>query len=88
VADVYAALVKQILDLAQRQWKADIHHHREADNFRRAIEIAKGIVHRRKLQNAPPRLKSICSDTAMQFPWQGNGGTISLNLGVNLGKVG
>jgi hypothetical protein len=45
-------------------------------------------VHRRKLQNAPPRLKSICSDTAMQFPWQGNGGTISLNLGVNLGKVG
>ncbi len=24
----------------------------------------------------------------MQFPWRGNGGTISPNLGVNLGNVG
>jgi hypothetical protein len=24
----------------------------------------------------------------MQFPWRWNGGTISVNLGVNLGKVG
>jgi hypothetical protein len=34
VADVDAALEKQILDLAQRQWLADVKHHREADHLR------------------------------------------------------
>ena len=34
MADVDAALEQQILDLAQRQWVADVQHHREADYLR------------------------------------------------------
>jgi len=31
VANVYAALEQQVFDLAERQWIAHVHHHREAD---------------------------------------------------------
>jgi len=34
VADIDAALGQQIFDLPQRQWIADLHHHREADDLR------------------------------------------------------
>ena len=43
MADVDTALEQQILDLSQRQWVADIHHHREADDFGRTVEVAEGI---------------------------------------------
>ena len=33
VADVDAALMQQVLDVAQRERKSDVHHHGEADNF-------------------------------------------------------
>ena len=64
VADVDATFGQQILDLSQRQWIADIHHHREADYLGRAVEITEGILHLRRLRNASPRLKPICSDNA------------------------
>jgi hypothetical protein len=64
VADVDPALEEQILDLPQRERIADVHHHREADDRRRAVEAAKGIAHRKTLRNAPPRLKPISSDDA------------------------
>ena len=57
VADIDTALEQQVLDLAQRQRVPDIHHHREADNFGRAVEISEGIFHRRRLWNGPSRLK-------------------------------
>ena len=54
----------KILDLSQRQRKADIHHHHEADHLGRAVEIAEGIAHRRRLRILARRLKPIYSDNA------------------------
>jgi hypothetical protein len=64
VTDVEAPLEEQIFDLPQRQRIADIHHHREADHLRRAVETTEGITHRRPLRNAPAQLKPIYSDNA------------------------
>jgi hypothetical protein len=64
VADVDPPLEQQIFDLPQRQRIPDVHHHREADDLGGAVEVAKGIAHRRRLRNARARLKPICSDNA------------------------
>ena len=48
-ADVDTALEHKIFDLSQRQRVADIHHHREADDLWRTVEIAEGISHLAKL---------------------------------------
>jgi hypothetical protein len=64
MANVDATLKEQVLDLAQRQWITDIHHHREADYLGRTVEISEGISHRGKLRNFQFRLKPICSDKA------------------------
>jgi hypothetical protein len=58
----------KILDLSQRQWIADIHHHREADDLGRTVEITEGIAHRRRLGMPPARLKPIYSDNAVFIP--------------------
>ena len=49
VANVDTALEQQIFDMSQRQRVADIIHHREADDLRRAAEIAERIPHLAKL---------------------------------------
>ena len=67
VADIDAAIEKNIFDLPQRKRIADIHHDRETNYLRRAVEITEGILHRCKLRNSPACLKPICSDTAL-FP--------------------
>ncbi len=64
VADINAPLEQEILDLSQRKRITDVHHHREADHLGRPVEIAKRVTHRRRLRNAPPRLKPIYSDNA------------------------
>ena len=64
VADINAPLEQEILDLSQRKRITDVHHHREADYLRRTVEITEGILHPRRLRNATPRLKPICSDKA------------------------
>ena len=48
--DVDAALVQQVLDVSKRQRVADIHHHREADDLRRGLEVTKNarVAHARK----------------------------------------
>jgi hypothetical protein len=38
VADVYAALVEQVLYVAQRQGVLHVHHHHEADHLRGGVE--------------------------------------------------
>ena len=43
VADIDTALEQQVFDLTERQRIADIQHHRETDNFGRAVEISEGI---------------------------------------------
>ena len=39
--DVDTAFVEDILDVAQREQIADIHHHGQADDFRGGFEISK-----------------------------------------------
>ena len=51
MSDVYAPFVEQILEVAQRQREADIHHHGEADDFRRRLEISERIAHHKTLRN-------------------------------------
>jgi hypothetical protein len=47
VRDVDAALMQQVFDIPQRQWIPDNHHHRQADDLRRRLEVAKnaGVAH-------------------------------------------
>jgi hypothetical protein len=45
MANVDATLVQQILDIAKRQGKTNIHHHRKANDFWRSFEIAEWICH-------------------------------------------
>ena len=64
VTDFNATLGENIFDLSQRQRIADVHHYREADHLRRAVEITEGIAHRRRLGMPPAQLKPIYSDNA------------------------
>ena len=68
MADVDTALEQQILDLSQRQWVADIHHHREADDFGRTVEVAEGISHLAKLWMPHLRINPFLSDNALAPP--------------------
>jgi len=65
MADIDTSFMKPVLNLPQRRRKSDIHHHREADNLRRAIEITEGMAHRRRLRNLARRLKPVYSDNAV-----------------------
>ena len=65
LANIDAPLEQNIFDLP-RQRIADIHHHREANYLRRAVEISEWIAHRRTLWNIGKRLKPIYSDNAME----------------------
>ena len=63
MADVDAAFEQEIFDLTQRQWMANVHQYREADDFGRGFEIPEGIVlHLRRLRETPIRLKWVFSD--------------------------
>ncbi len=41
VTDIDASLVQQVFNISKRKRKTDIHHHSEADDFRRRLEVAK-----------------------------------------------
>lgn len=51
VRDIDAAFVEQVLDIPQRRWKADVHHHRKANYLGRSLEIFECIAHRGRLGN-------------------------------------
>jgi hypothetical protein len=38
VTDVDPALMQQVLDIAERKWKANVQHNRQADDFRAAVK--------------------------------------------------
>ena len=59
MADIDPTLVEQILHIAERQWEPHIHHHRQADDLGRRLEIAKRAdrAHVRTLRNRPRPLK-------------------------------
>jgi hypothetical protein len=65
VADIDAALGQQVLNLAQRRRLSDLHHHRQADNLGRRIEITEWVSHPTRPKNGFVCLKPICSDTAL-----------------------
>jgi len=49
MADVDPALRQEILDIAQRQRVSHIHHHHQANDFWRAVEIPERVAHGSKL---------------------------------------
>ncbi len=59
MADIDAALEEEVLDLAERERVADIHHHREADNLGRAVEAAERVPHRQRLRAAAGALEPV-----------------------------
>lgn len=67
VADIDPSFMKQVLDLPQRQRKADIHHHGQADNRRRCLELSERISHPRTLRDVPSALKQYCPDNAVSI---------------------
>jgi hypothetical protein len=58
------ALEQRIFNLTERQRIADVHHHRQADDLGRTVEIAEGILQPPKLWILTSRLKTGCSDNA------------------------
>src|SRR5258708_33790691 len=45
MADVDPALGQEILEVSQRQWVPDVHHHDQTDHFWRAVEISEWAAH-------------------------------------------
>ena len=43
VRDIDPALVEQVVDVSQRERKADVHHHRYADDFERRLKYLNGL---------------------------------------------
>ena len=66
MANIDAALEQDILNLAQRQRVANVHHHREANNLGRRVEISKWIFHPETLRTDRPRIKPVCFDSATE----------------------
>ena len=66
LADVDPALTQQVFDIAKRKRKTDLHHHSQADDFRRRLEVAKWRVLClfQTLRNHPDLFKSVSFDTA------------------------
>ena len=66
VADNDATFMQQILHIPERQREPDIHHHCQADDFGRRLEVAKWrrFCHPPKLRGCPARLNQFCSDNA------------------------
>src|SRR5208283_4764784 len=55
IADVDPALGQEILDVAQRQRVSHVHHHNQADDLRRAVEISERVAHGLSLKRAEAR---------------------------------
>jgi hypothetical protein len=72
VADVDGALVQQVLDIAERKGKANVHHDRKADDLRATVKTLErvGFRHEQRLRNHPARLRKICSDNASLLNWR------------------
>ncbi len=59
VADIEPALEEKVFELPRRQRITEVNHHREADHLGRAVEMAEGVAHSRRLWDVPLRLKPI-----------------------------
>ena len=52
---VDAAFVEQIFDIPERKRKADVHHHRKADDLGRSFDVPKGLRIRKRYDFTPRR---------------------------------
>jgi hypothetical protein len=68
VADLDAALAQEVLNVAKRQREADVEHHRQTDDLRAGLEVAKRGVfgHQKGLQGRNGRLKPSSSDKTVR----------------------
>lgn len=58
MADIDPALVKQVLDIPQRERKSDIHEYAQLDDFGRSLEVAERVLgHFLMLNASTARLK-------------------------------
>ena len=66
LANIDTALMQPVFDIAQCKLEPDIHHHLQAQDLVRNLEIAKraAFCHPMKLRNHPIRLRPISSDSA------------------------
>ena len=67
VADIDAALEKNILDLAHQQRTPDVHHYREANNLGPRVEISEWVYNPTRLKRSLACLKLFCSDAVPLF---------------------
>ena len=67
MAHIDFAFVQQIFDISKRKWKTDVQHHCQADDFRRCLEVTKGVwfSHDPTLENRPARLKPFYSENTL-----------------------
>lgn len=68
VADIDTALVEEIFDIPERQWEADVKHHRKADDFRAAVKAFERVRfgHVQTLRGCPACLNRNPSDNAVR----------------------
>ena len=65
VADVDATFEQNVFNLAQRQRIADVHHHSEANDLGRCLEVLERIFHSETLDGILPTLNAVSSDNAL-----------------------
>ncbi|SMC12865.1 hypothetical protein ROA7745_02697 [Roseovarius aestuarii] len=67
MAHVDPAFVEEILNIAKRKWKSNVHHDRKADDLRAGFEIAErgAFCHPAKLRNRMTSLKPVSSDSTV-----------------------
>jgi len=66
VANIDTALVQQVFQISKRKWITHIHHHRQADDFGRRLEILEWVAfyHPATLICRSARLNQFSSDSA------------------------
>ena len=57
-----APFEQNVFNLAQRQRIADVHHHREANDLGRCLEVLERIFHSETLDGILPTLNAVSSD--------------------------
>ena len=67
MADFDAALMQKVFYVAKRQWKTDVHHHRQADDFRARLEVSEwaAFCHLETLGEPPALFNQVLSDSAI-----------------------
>jgi len=67
MANINTAFLQQIFHISKRKWITHIHHHSQADDFRRRLEVLEWVAfyNPATLIAHPARLNRFCSDSAL-----------------------